>query len=58
MLNTIGPVWDANEVWLITAAAPRNVAGHLPSMYATVLKFAGAGRRSANPVWMYLGVLP
>ena len=21
MLNTIGPVWDGNEVWLITAAA-------------------------------------
>jgi cytochrome bd ubiquinol oxidase subunit II len=33
-LNTIGPVWDANEVWLITAAAAMFAA--FPGWYATV----------------------
>jgi cytochrome bd ubiquinol oxidase subunit II len=33
-LNTIGPVWDANEVWLITAAASMFAA--FPNWYATV----------------------
>jgi cytochrome d ubiquinol oxidase subunit II len=32
-LNTIGPVWDGNEVWLITAA---NIApAAFPGWYAT-----------------------
>ena len=34
MLNTIGPVWDANEVWLITAGAAMFAA--FPNWYATV----------------------
>lgn len=33
-LNTIGPVWDANEVWLITAGASMFAA--FPNWYATV----------------------
>lgn len=33
-LNTIGPVWDANEVWLITAGAAMFAA--FPGWYATV----------------------
>ncbi|OBK12566.1 cytochrome d ubiquinol oxidase subunit II [Mycobacterium asiaticum] len=33
-LNTIGPVWDANEVWLITAGASMFAA--FPGWYATV----------------------
>lgn len=33
-LNTIGPVWDANEVWLITADAAMFAA--FPNWYATV----------------------
>jgi cytochrome bd ubiquinol oxidase subunit II len=33
-LNTIGPVWDANEVWLITAGAAMFAA--FPNWYATV----------------------
>ncbi len=33
-LNTIGPVWDGNEVWLITAAGAMFAA--FPGMYATV----------------------
>ncbi|OKH69090.1 cytochrome C oxidase assembly protein [Mycobacterium sp. SWH-M3] len=36
-LNTIGPVWDGNEVWLITAGGAMFAA--FPEMYATV--FAG-----------------
>jgi cytochrome d ubiquinol oxidase subunit II len=34
VLNTIGPVWDGNEVWLITAAAGMFAA--FPGWYATV----------------------
>src|ERR1700742_472800 len=34
VLNTIGPVWDANEVWLITAGASMFAA--FPNCYATV----------------------
>jgi cytochrome d ubiquinol oxidase subunit II len=34
VLNTIGPVWDANEVWLITAAAAMFAA--FPNWYATL----------------------
>ena len=34
VLNTIGPVWDGNEVWLITAAGAMFAA--FPGMYATV----------------------
>jgi cytochrome d ubiquinol oxidase subunit II len=33
-LNTIGPVWDGNEVWLITAAAGMFAA--FPGWYATL----------------------
>ncbi|WP_330228247.1 cytochrome d ubiquinol oxidase subunit II [Nocardia sp. NBC_00508] len=34
VLNTIGPVWDANEVWLITAAAGMFAA--FPEWYASL----------------------
>jgi cytochrome bd ubiquinol oxidase subunit II len=34
VLNTIGPVWDGNEVWLITAGAAMFAA--FPGWYATV----------------------
>lgn len=34
MLNTIGPVWDGNEVWLITAAASMFAA--FPDWYASL----------------------
>ena len=34
MLNTIGPVWDGNEVWLITAAAALFAA--FPAWYASL----------------------
>jgi cytochrome d ubiquinol oxidase subunit II len=34
VLNTIGPVWDGNEVWVITAAGAMFAA--FPGMYATV----------------------
>jgi cytochrome bd ubiquinol oxidase subunit II len=37
MLNTIGPVWDGNEVWLITAAGAMFAA--FPHWYASL--FAG-----------------
>src|SRR5271165_521363 len=33
-LNTIGPVWDGNEVWLITAGAAMFAA--FPGWYATM----------------------
>src|SRR4051812_14924798 len=33
-LNTIGPVWDGNEVWLITGAAAMFAA--FPGWYAAV----------------------
>ena len=34
MINTIGPVWDANEVWLIVAGASMFAA--FPEWYATL----------------------
>src|SRR6186997_453038 len=34
VLNTIGPVWDGNEVWLITAGGAMFAA--FPAMYATL----------------------
>ena len=34
MLNTIGPVWDGNEVWLITAGAGTFAA--FPAWYASL----------------------
>jgi cytochrome d ubiquinol oxidase subunit II len=34
VLNTIGPVWDGNEVWLITAGGAMFAA--FPGMYATI----------------------
>ena len=43
VLNTIGPVWDANEVWLITAGAAMFAA--FPNWYATL--FSARERRSA-----------
>ena len=33
-LNTIGPVWDGNEVWLLTAGGAMFAA--LPHWYATL----------------------
>src|SRR6201998_3443860 len=35
VLNTIGPVWDGNEVWLIVAGASMFAA--FPGWYATVV---------------------
>lgn len=35
LINTIGPVWDGNEVWLITAAGGLFAA--FPTWYATLL---------------------
>ena len=35
MLNTIGPVWDGNEVWLITAAGATFAA--FPFWYASLV---------------------
>src|SRR3954465_8842578 len=35
MLNTIGPVWDGNEVWLITAIGATFAA--FPDWYASLL---------------------
>ncbi|MDH6140101.1 cytochrome d ubiquinol oxidase subunit II [Kitasatospora sp. GP30] len=35
VINTIGPLWDGNEVWLITAAAAMFAA--FPPWYATLL---------------------
>ncbi|GAA3053837.1 hypothetical protein GCM10020000_39740 [Streptomyces olivoverticillatus] len=35
LINTIGPVWDANEVWLITAIGATFAA--FPDWYATLL---------------------
>ena len=34
MINTIGPFWDANEVWLITAGGAMFAA--FPHWYATL----------------------
>jgi cytochrome d ubiquinol oxidase subunit II len=34
MINTVGPVWDANQTWLVVAAASMLAA--LPGWYATV----------------------
>src|SRR5271156_4155976 len=34
MLNTIGPVWDGNEVWLVTAGGA--LFAGFPDVYATV----------------------
>jgi cytochrome d ubiquinol oxidase subunit II len=34
MINTIGPVWDGNEVWLITAGAA--IFAAFPEWYATL----------------------
>ncbi len=34
LLNTIGPVWDGNEVWLVTAAAATFAA--FPHWYAAL----------------------
>ncbi len=38
LINTIGPVWDGNEVWLITAAGAMFAA--FPQWYATVFSAA------------------
>ena len=34
LINTIGPVWDGNEVWVITAAGATFAA--FPNWYATM----------------------
>ena len=34
MINTIGPVWDGNEVWLVTGGGALFAA--FPNVYATV----------------------
>ena len=34
IINTIGPVWDANEVWLLTAGGAMFAA--FPNWYATL----------------------
>ena len=34
MLNAIGPVWDGNEVWLVTGGGALFAA--FPNVYATV----------------------
>ena len=48
MLRTIGPVWDGNEVWLITAAGA--VFAAFPGWYATWLRPLPAVRaRAARP---------
>src|SRR5262245_21488508 len=38
MINTIGPVWDGNEVWLIVAAGATFAA--FPSWYASLFSSA------------------
>src|SRR6187431_1508929 len=35
MLNSIGPVWDGNEVWLVTGGGA--LFAGFPDMYATIL---------------------
>jgi cytochrome bd ubiquinol oxidase subunit II len=35
LLNSIGPVWDGNEVWLVTAAG--SLLAGFPDMYATMM---------------------
>src|ERR1700723_4105502 len=35
MLNSIGPVWDGNEVWLVTAGGA--LFAGFPGIYATML---------------------
>ena len=35
MLNSIGPVWDGNEVWLVTAGGA--LFAGFPDIYATLL---------------------
>ena len=35
MLNSIGPVWDGNEVWLVTGGGALFAA--FPNVYATVV---------------------
>ncbi|SCX56839.1 cytochrome bd-I ubiquinol oxidase subunit 2 apoprotein [Klenkia marina] len=60
MLRTIGPVWDGNEVWLITAvgavfaAFPGWYASWLPSMYlAFVLVLLGLIIRAVAFEWRH-----
>ena len=36
IINTIGPVWDGNEVWMITAGGAMFAA--FPHMYATLFR--------------------
>jgi cytochrome d ubiquinol oxidase subunit II len=44
MLNAVGPVWDGNEVWLLTAGGA--LFGAFPAVYASV--FSGAHARPAG----------
>ena len=50
MLDTIGPVWDGNEVWLVTAGGATFAA--FPTWYAIdvfgVLRRAAAGAGAAD----------
>lgn len=47
MINTIGPVWDGNEVWLLTAGGATFAA--FPEWYATM--FSGFYLRSCSSCW-------
>src|SRR5258707_299496 len=44
-INTIGPLWDGNEVWLIVAAAA--IFAAFPGWYATMLSGVYLGRVAA-----------
>ena len=46
-INTIGPLWDGNEVWLIVAAASMFAA--FPAWYATM--FSGFYVPSCSSSW-------
>ena len=45
MLNAIGPVWDGNEVWLVTGGGALFAA--FPNVYATVFSGLLPGVRAA-----------
>ena len=40
LINSIGPVWDGNEVWMITAGGAMFAA--FPHVYATMFKIGRA----------------
>ena len=49
MINTIGPVWDGNEVWLLTAGGATFAA--FPEWYATMFSgfYLAAAAHPASP---------